>query len=878
MKGKYKALLALLLLLILLPLTLMLTVAQWLPTLAGVWLPQGTRIAMTSGPRIREGALILPDLRYLAGECELASLKSAALRHPGRWSLKVGELTLNPDCFSNIPIDDTPSEKTRTLAGWQQMLPNSSVAIERLTLTSVPQYSGALQLEMTPDSQQLSFNGELIALKAVLNGRDLIIKQFEARPFSGMEPARLVGEVKLALMPDGLPTHGHVKASMTLPQEPRHATAELEWESNRGQLLIGSQDLAEPLLDLPWELSRDRLKISDGRWLWPWAGFPLSGRLALQVDDWQKGLEQAQITARISVLTEGDAGKGNAVLTLGPGHLSMTESSMPLRLTGEAKQNQMIFYAMLPGKLSGPLLDPALHFQPGALLRSRGRVIDSLNIDEVRWPLAGVRLTRNGVDGRLQAILRAHENEMGNFTLHLDGQARDFLPDKGLWEWRYWGDGLFSPMHARWDVKGEGEWRDSVIRLAELSTGFDQLQYGSMTVHQPRLSLVKPVVWQRNPQQPDFSGALTLHAGRTQFSGGSELPPAVLNFEVKGKEPTNFLYRGDLTAQEIGPVRVHGRWDGERLRGEAWWPRQRLSVFQPLLPQDWKLALKSGELYAQVAFSAAAGQGFEAGGHGVLKGGSAWLPDSKINGVDFVLPFRYSDATWHLGTRGPVRLRIEEIESQTVARKLRADLQGWYPWSEAHPLLLSDVSVDLLGGSLLMKQLRMPQRDPALLRLHNISSSELVSALNPKQFALSGRIEGALPVWFNHPQWIVKDGWVTARGPLTLRLDKDMADAIVQDNVTAGSAINWLRYMEISHSWTTINLDNLGVLTMTSNLEGTGRVNGKNGTVKLNYTHQENLFTLWRSLRFGDNLQSWLEQNMSLPDAHCAGQNCKEQQ
>jgi hypothetical protein len=35
-------------------------------------------------------------------------------------------------------------------------------------------------------------------------------------------------------------------------------------------------------------------------------------------------------------------------------------------------------------------------------------------------------------------------------------------------------------------------------------------------------------------------------------------------------------------------------------------------------------------------------------------------------------------------------------------------------------------------------------------------------------------------------------------GPMTLRLDKDTADALVADNVSAGAAINWLRYMEIS--------------------------------------------------------------------------------
>ncbi len=62
---------------------------------------------------------------------------------------------------------------------------------------------------------------------------------------------------------------------------------------------------------------------------------------------------------------------------------------------------------------------------------------------------------------------------------------------------------------------------------------------------------------------------------------------------------------------------------------------------------------------------------------------------------------------------------------------------------------------------------------------------------------------------------------------MTLRLDKDTADALVADNVSAGAAINWLRYMEISRSWTQINLDNLGVLTLKASINGTSRVEGK---------------------------------------------------
>jgi len=71
--------------------------------------------------------------------------------------------------------------------------------------------------------------------------------------------------------------------------------------------------------------------------------------------------------------------------------------------------------------------------------------------------------------------------------------------------------------------------------------------------------------------------------------------------------------------------------------------------------------------------------------------------------------------------------------------------------------------------------------------------------------------------------------------------------------------------MEISRSWATINLNNLGDLTMEAQVQGVSRFSNRRQTVNLNYHHQENLFQLWRSLRFGDNLQSWVEQHATLP-------------
>lgn len=570
------------------------------------------------------------------------------------------------------------------------------------------------------------------------------------------------------------------------------------------------------------------------------------------------------------------------MLNIGPGRLSLLDSALPLRLTGEIKREQLILYALLQGELSGPMLDPMFTFHPRSLLASRGQINEALNIDDIRWPLAGVRLSRQGIEGRLQAILRAHQNFLGEMTLHLDGKAEKFLPynNQGQWQWRYWGSGILAPVQAKWDVQGEGEWSDKRLIFSTLSTGFDKLEYGSMVVSQPRLRLVTPLVWDRDENQPHLTGDFVLETGKTLFGGGSELPPAALNFTVAGGAPADFRFKGELQAQTIGPVRVSGRWDGDRLRGEAWWPKQSLTLFQSLLPVNWKMEIKDGDLSAQVAFSAAQGQGFAAGGHGVVSHGSAWLPDNQINGIDFILPFRYQDARWHLGTHGPVRLRIAEVRNQFAVQNITADLQGWYPWDEQRPLWLSDVSADVLGGRVVMQQLRMPQKEAALIRLQNLSTSELVDAIKLKQFAFSGRVDGGLPLWLNHPQWIIKDGWLTSPGTMTFRMDKDMADEIADNNVAAKAAIAWIRYLEITRSWARISLDNLGEMEMNATVTGVSRHQGKSSSVKLNYHHQENIFSLWRSLRFGENLQTWLEEHAALPWASChqPGNVCEEKQ
>lgn len=860
-----RRLLAALLALILLLLGLLLTLTHWLPRLAGIWLPENTRVELHGAPHWRQGRLVFPDVRYLAGDCLLAQVADVGLgRTQQRWQLDAREVALNSDCLQALPhsaMRDAP----RSLAEWQQMLPGADIHLQQLSILPWQQYAGRFDLTLDKDLQQLRYQGDNLRIAARLQGQQLHIDQLQLSHPILPQPVELHGNLTLPTFADGLPVAGELSGALNLTQWPQPLALTLNWQQQQGELVVRQQQEPQPLLQLPWQVDAQQIRITAGHWRWPFGSQPLSGGVALTLDDWQQGLEQTQIRGRFNLLTAGRGGKGNLVLSVGPGKLSLTDSALPFQLTGESKFADLQLYGTIPGQLHGMLSDPQLSLQPGALLRLRGRLLSTLEVDEARWPLAGVSVASRGINGRLQAILNAHDPSFGRFRLHLDGRASDFWPDSGRWNWRYWGEGVMAPLSAKWDVKGTGSWHDTLISLDTLNTGFDQLAYGMVQVDKPRLTLTAPVRWQRDVAQPAFNGGFALRSGQTRFSYGGWLPPSELRFDAKGRDPGHFLWRGQLTAEDIGPLRVHGRWDGERLRGEAWWPAQSLSVFQPLLSSDLKMHIQSGELRAQMAFSAASGQGFEAGGFWAVKQGSVWMPDSEINGIDFILPFRLKDHQWQLGRRGPVSLRIAEVKNQFALHNITADLQGHYPWQERQPLTLSNVNLDLLGGHVSMPALRLPQHQPARISLRDIDLSRLVTALKPKQFAMSGKVNGELPLWVNNPHWLIEKGWIANSGPLTFRMDKDMADAIVSNNVAAGAAMDWLRYMEIARSWATLDLDNFGNLILQSEVKGTSQFSNRRQSVNLNYRHQENLFQLWRSLRFGDNLQSWVEQNATLP-------------
>ncbi|MEX6225075.1 YdbH family protein [Providencia hangzhouensis] len=841
---------------------LWITISRWAPVVASHYLPEPLKLSFST-PRIIEGQLQLSEINLNVDKCKLVEIKNTRVSiFPLHFI--VDNLTVAPECFSAIKSSSHGTDDAINVEQLIGSIPEFSLVIKNVDVHPWEDYQGSLWLRSShTDPLKLDFRGDNLQLTSLITAdNQLVIQEFSTYLPEQKQTLELSGEIQLPLTANRLPEKGELNANFKLLNPEKFLTAKFSWENNKGKISVVDIDKQQEILHLPWVLTPEVIQIADGKWQWDEADIPLKGGINLQVNNWNNILSEMVFSGRINLLTQGKKGKANLVLTLPPTHIDLINTAVNFQLNGRVKYEDMILDINLPAQVSGELTAAKISFLSGSLLRAYGRASPTVLIKEIRLPLAGTSLSEEGISGPLQAILKVKEQYWGDFDIHLDGKANKFTLDNGTWFWNYWGNAVLPSISANWDIKGNGSWQDTLITLNNLTTGFNQIHYGLLSMSAPRLQLTKPLSWQRDLNKANFKGSLQLTSERMQFGKESYLPKITVNADINGKSPADFQLKGDLSTKDVGPIVIFSRWDGERLRGEARWPEQSVTAFQTLIPADLGIELKQGKLFSQAAFSITPEDGFIAGGHWRVENTSLWLKDGDLSGLNFVLPWRLKQSTWTLGGKTPVELRIKQLNNLFELTDIKADLSGSYPPTDSAPLKLTNVGFKTLGGNISMDLLRWPQTQASTIKLRQIELSQLFTILKVSQFAVSGKVNGELPFYLNNPEWIVKNGWMENSGPLTLRLDTQFVDSIREDNISAGSAMSWLQYLEIQRSRTDVNITNLGMLTMKTILEGYNTQEKKRREVHLNYHHEENIFQLWRSLRFGSSLEEWLEKNL----------------
>jgi len=173
-------------------------------------------------------------------------------------------------------------------------------------------------------------------------------------------------------------------------------------------------------------------------------------------------------------------------------------------------------------------------------------------------------------------------------------------------------------------------------------------------------------------------------------------------------------------------------------------------------------------------------------------------------------------------------------------------------------------SANALGGQLSLPRfrLRLQQPSDAYLMLLGLDLHQLLQA-NPQQgIDASGLFDGVLPLAITNNQLSVSGGHLASRAPGgVIRIGNNPA---VQQ-MRAGqpyldfvfSTLEELQYQEI---YSTFDMNTDGNATLNMMIKGHGK--GVERPIELNYSHQENLLQLLRSLSIGDRLQTQLEASM----------------
>ncbi|SET36887.1 intermembrane phospholipid transport protein YdbH family protein [Thorsellia anophelis] len=617
------------------------------------------------------------------------------------------------------------------------------------------------------------------------------------------------------------------------------------------------------LLSLPLTFSDTKISIAQGKWAWPYLAQKLHGNLFLSIDQANESLKETSFNARINMQTEAKRGKSNLVLTIPPTELNQVLNYMPFQLTGGMNIDNLALNMSVPGYFHINNQEPEVKLKPSALVRAWGQLINDVYIEEARFPLAGISITPNGINGRLQAILKTREALWGQVELHMDGKAINLLPDTGKWFWLSWGNGNMPLLNAKWDMESKGKILNGTLYVENLSTGLNQIQYGRVKVDEPRITLNEPIILIPNHHSLDkkgyLKGKLALDANSIKFDNGGKIDNPIFDVSLSGNSVNEFQFKGNLQSERFKHITINGRWDGQRLRGQGWWPLQDVRSFRNLFSDKTDLDIKTGTFYAQASFSAAENQGFVMGGHLVFNDVDMRYENSHISGLDFIMPYHFADHRWQFGKNAPVTLRIPTLENVILYQNMQVDLQGYYPFDTAYPLTVSNINTDLLGGNLSIDAIKFPQTEPAYLKAKHINSEQFWKLINPTQFTMKGRFGGEFELLFNDPDWLIKNGYVYNEEDIDVNLDTNLINDIKKTNIAAGAAVDWLSALQIAEIKMQLTLTNLGELMLTSRVKAKNSALSEDKLINLNYSHKENVLALWRSLSFKDDLHDWIE-------------------
>ncbi|AZQ10258.1 hypothetical protein STH12_01122 [Shewanella khirikhana] len=197
--------------------------------------------------------------------------------------------------------------------------------------------------------------------------------------------------------------------------------------------------------------------------------------------------------------------------------------------------------------------------------------------------------------------------------------------------------------------------------------------------------------------------------------------------------------------------------------------------------------------------------------------------------------------------------------------------QGTLALQSADDGTLSEFDIDLtsrgklLEGEFLLPLFKLNLKQPshAYLVLTGLSLEELLALQPVEGIKADGLFDGVLPVDMRGGKVSVSGGRLAARAPggLIEVSNNPAVDELVASQPHLALVFDALKHLEYSSLAGSFDMSDNGDALI--NVEVKGKSEGIERPIHLNYSHEENLLQLIRSLTIGDKLQSHIEQSVN---------------
>ncbi|MCK3657546.1 hypothetical protein A4G18_02120 [Pasteurellaceae bacterium Pebbles2] len=870
--------------------------------IANHFLGQQISLEMKEKPQMSATETTIPSLVFKLNQptaCPLVSLQNVRMQWWHSRTLDVEKAVFDYACLTQMQTQENAKTELN-LTALLAALPNADIHLHSIKFihtddVSSPALAQLLQAEM---AAKLSLNQQKLMLEA--QGKTDLNEPESAVLFqlnSVLDKQQLT--TKLSYLPQqeqqyllnvdthladnlyDLPTQGQVNLQWENPELAlKQGALALQWQDQKGTATL--QDLAQQqqIFHLPFSLDNEKLQIEKGNFYWDIAALeqPLQGVLNLSLHKSDGNWLPLRTDLRVSLFSSGEEGKGNIVIYGKDGLISQESVLIPLEAHGNVKYDKAIAYADIVFDIAGDFNDIFVSFKPTSMLRVNWKEPEA-NMN-VGLPLAGIRVGRYGVNGRLQAILKGYTAQFNDIDLRLDGWSNEFIAGikslfairaadpliknveqtaTNLWQWKFWGKAKVKALNTDLKLNGRGAWRADRVEVSELTATTAKIHTAGVYIPQISVELKDKLRW--HYAENKIRGLLQAKAAEIKLDYGGRFIQPVFGLGLDGTHIKDFNLAGDVKAGELGPIKLFAHYRQNELVGNIYWLEQSAKVFQSLFPQNWQWIIQKGTIRGQTAFDISAERGLQMGGHFAIRQGEITLPNGELRGIEFALPYRYVNKGLEL-VKNPIQVSVKHLKMGVLeAENLSVKVQGYYPYSKNKPLTLSELKLNLLGGEVSVNKFALPQRQIANVQLRRIDLSQALAMAQYTQLGMQGRVNAVFPFWLTHSRCIICDGKIEKAADEDVRfsLGDKLLDGLKSGGLTEGILADVVSEMDLQALSATVNLAPNGILDLAANIRGYNPKKKSHNPITLNYNHQENVYELWKMLDYGSKFEQKLE-------------------